>query len=489
MPKTKILIVEQDPVTARDLREMLRNMGMGYSVTAVARSGEEALARIEEDRPHLILMNITLPGKLDGIKTARRIRARRDIPIIYITTHSDKKTLQKAKITEPFGYLLKPIHEEDLRIAIEIALHTHARVKKIEKALQESETRFQQLLHHMNEAVIVLDEKGIVTYVNDKFLEKSGYTKKEVLGRPPVDFFSPEYVENYKKQFARRKKGLADSYEIEVKNKEGRKALLQVSSAPLHNHEGRFKGSISILSDITESRRFEEEIHRSHRELRRLSRHLQSLREKESKRIAREIHDQLGQALTALKMDINWLSSKLPDAPKELKRLQAKMKNMSTTVDKTIQMMQRIASELRPGILDDLGLVPAIEWLAQDFQKRTSIKCKPNLDPIPEALDPECSTAIFRVVQEALTNAARHSRATRVRVNMKKRRDKLALKIADNGRGILEKDILSPDSLGLIGMRERLRPFHGEISIKGIPDKGTTLTINLPIESIRKRYP
>jgi two-component system sensor histidine kinase UhpB len=487
MRSTKILIVEQDAVTARDLKDTLHSIGPGYSVTAVSRTGKEALTEIEKGLPDLILMNITLPGKLDGIETARRIRSRRDVPIIFITTHSDEKTLKKAAKTGPFGCILKPVDERDLRIAVEMALHKHAAEKKLKLAFQDSESRFQKLLHHMNEAAIVLNEEGIVTYVNDRFLEKSGYKEEEVLGRPPVDFISPEYVEIYKKQFSRRRKGLADSYEIEVKNKEGRKALLQVSSAPLHDHEGRFKGGISILSDITESRRFEEELKRSQEDLRRLSRHLHFARERESKRIAREIHDELGQALTALKMELTWISKNLPLTHELHKLVSNKAKSMSSLVDSTIKKVQRIASELRPGVLDDLGLVPAIEWLGQDFQNRTKIKCLTELASFDYEVYPECSTAVFRILQEALTNVARHARASRVRVSLKEKKSKLELKIRDNGRGIAEKDVLSPDSLGLVGMRERLRPFQGDVRIQGIPDKGTTLAINLPIDRIRKR--
>jgi PAS domain S-box-containing protein len=485
--KIKILIVDQDPIIARDIKETLHNLGLGYTVTSIVSTGEDALQKVKQDTPDLLLLGIALPGKFNGIETGRRIRALYDIPIIYVTTHSDEKTLQKAKLVEPDGYVLKPIDERELRIAIEIALRTHAKVKKTEKALRESERRFRQLLENMSEAVIVLDEKGMVTYVNSKLLEKSGYRREDILGYPPQDFFIKEQVPHFKKQFARRKKGLSDEYEIEVKLKNGSKAPLYISSAPIHDDEGNFKGSIAVLTDITERRRFEEELKRSQEDLRKLSRHLHFVRERESKRISREIHDELGQALTALKMELTWISNNLP-LTHELHRLVSnKAKSMSSLVDSTIKKVQRIASELRPGVLDDLGLVPAIEWLGQDFQNRTKIKCLTNLASFDYELDPECSTAVFRILQEALTNVTRHARASRVRVSLKEKKAKLGLKIRDNGRGIADKDVLSPDSLGLVGMRERLRPFQGDVRIQGIPDKGTTLAINLPINRIRKR--
>ena len=374
LQKIKVLVVEPDSITARDLREMLHSFG--YTVTSIVSTGEDALEKAKKESPDLLLLDITLPGKLDGIQTGHRFRRLHNIPIIYVTTQSDEKTLQKAKLAEPNGYILKPIDERELQIAVEIALRTHAKVKKAEKALRESETSF---------------------------------------------------------------------------------------------------------------RRFEEELKRSQDELRKLSHHLHFARERESKRIAREIHDELGQALTALKMELTWISNNLP-LTHELHRLvSAKAKSMSSLVDSTIKKVQRIASELRPGVLDDLGLVPAIEWLAQDFGRRTKIKCLTNLASFDYDLNPECSTAVFRILQEALTNVTRHARASRIRLSLKEKKGTMELKIRDNGKGIKEKAIFSPDSLGLIGMRERLRPFQGEIQIKGIPDKGTTLTINLPIERIRKR--
>ena len=466
---------------------MLPSLGLGYAVTSVVSTGEDALQQAKQDTPDLLLLNIALPGKLDGIQTGRRIRHLYSVPIIYVTTHSDEKTLQKAKLVEPDGYVLKPIDERELRIAIEIALQTHAKVKKTEKTLRESERRFRQLLENMSEAVIVLDEKGIVTYVNNKFLERSRYRKQDILDHPPQDFFVKEQIPHFKKQFARRKKGLSDEYDIEVKLKNGSKALLHISSAPIHDDEGNFKGSIAVLTDVTERRRFEEQLKRSQEELRKLSRHLHFARERESKRIAREIHDELSQALSTLNIGLSWLFHTFPGTPKDQSRIHNKIKSMSELVSDTVVKVQRISSELRPVVLDDIGLLAAIKWLAQDFQDRTRIKCRANLETFDDELDPECSIAIFRIMQEALTNVARHAQATQVRVSLKKKKKNLELKINDNGIGIGESDIVSSDSLGIIGMRERILPFDANFRLQGIPDKGTTLSVTLPMDRITKQ--
>ena len=242
-----------------------------------------------------------------------------------------------------------------------------------------------------------------------------------------------------------------------------------------------------VVTDITERRRVEEELNRSREELRSLSRHWQSIKESESKRIAREIHDELGQALTALKMDISWLFQKLPEVHKEQERFLSKIDSMSKIIDMTIQTVQKISAELRPGLLDDLGLVPAIEWLGQDFQKRTGVKCILNLKCDDSALGPECSTAIFRVIQEALTNVARHAKGSRVSIRLRENEENLDLEIRDNGRGIRDEEIFAPKSLGLIGMRERLHPFDGVLKLKGIPEKGTNVSILIPLKKAREK--
>ncbi|MEW6418584.1 MAG: response regulator [Nitrospirota bacterium] len=236
--------------------------------------------------------------------------------------------------------------------------------------------------------------------------------------------------------------------------------------------------SSGLIGNVLERKRAEDELKSSREQLRNLSAHLQTVREEEGKHIAREIHDELGQALTALKMDASLLINKLPN---DQKQLIEKTKSMSKLIDATIQTVQRILTELRPGLLDDLGLLAAIEWQAEEFQKRTGIKCEVTLEPDEIIIDQDRSTAIFRIFQEALTNVSRHANATTVKVNLKKKAEKLILKVKDDGRGITEKQISDPKSLGLIGIRERVHLFGGEFKISGIRDKGTAVTVGIPL--------
>ena len=235
---------------------------------------------------------------------------------------------------------------------------------------------------------------------------------------------------------------------------------------------------VGTVQDITERKRAEEELTYSREQLRNLSMHLQSVREEERTTIAREIHDELGQVLTALKMDLSWLDKKHSDD----RSLAERTKSMLSLVDSTIQTVKRISSELRPGVLDHLGIAAAIEWQAKEFAKHTGIKCDVSVDPDDIVLDRQHSTTIFRIFQEALTNVARHAHATQVRISLHEGEDRIALHVEDDGRGITKKQMNSPHSFGLIGIRERVHFLNGEIKIKGVRNKGTFLTIDIPRE-------
>jgi signal transduction histidine kinase len=209
-----------------------------------------------------------------------------------------------------------------------------------------------------------------------------------------------------------------------------------------------------------------------------LSAYLQAAREEERRSIAREIHDELGQSLTTIKIELSLLSEEvIHDATAATQRIQL----LKDRVDETIHAVKHIITKLRPGLLDDLGLSAAIEWQAKDFQQHTGIVCEVHTDPEEIFINSEISTAVFRIFQETLTNITRHSRATRVKVDLIQSRDILKLQVRDNGRGITAEEISDPKSFGLIGIRERAQYWHGTIDIKGNPEDGTTIIVQFPM--------
>lgn len=343
---TRVLIVEDERIVAEDLERSLDKLG--YSVLGIVSSGEEAVKKTEELGPDLALVDIVLKGGMDGIEAAREIQSRLKIPVVYVTAYADDETLERAKVTEPFGYIVKPFEERELHTGIEVALYRH---------------------------------------------------------------------------------------------------------------------------------KMEGELRSSRQQLRKLAAHLQSVREEERAGIARELHDEMGQALTALKMDLSWLNRRLARNDGSLVE---KVKAMSRLTDTTIRRVKRLSTELRPGILDDLGLAAAIEWQVEEFEQRTGIECDVSVDGVI-ILQQDCSTAIFRIFQEALTNIARHAKATKVRASLKEEDGKLVLEVRDNGIGITEKQICDAKSFGIMGMRERVYPWGGEVKINGILGEGTTVRVSIPL--------
>lgn len=236
-----------------------------------------------------------------------------------------------------------------------------------------------------------------------------------------------------------------------------------------------------------ERRRAQEQLRESHEQLRALSVYLQHVREEERTRIAREVHDELGQALTSCKLDLSLLANKLPA---NLTLLKDRAKALSTHIDATIQMVRRIATELRPGILDHLGLIAALEWQSNEFQTRTGIKCDVRTDLHEPVLTPDLATAFFRIFQETLTNVIRHAGATHVIVHLKEAAGRIILEVKDNGRGISPQDISNPRSMGLLGMKERAALLGGVFKIGPAPGgKGTVATVSIPLRSsISEKY-
>jgi signal transduction histidine kinase len=240
-----------------------------------------------------------------------------------------------------------------------------------------------------------------------------------------------------------------------------------------------------ILRDMTSRMAQEEELRRSREELRDLSSYLQSAREAERAAIAREIHDELGSALTALKMDLASLEEAVQDETgDESRETRAdRLASMASLIDDTVRTMRRIVTELRPALLDSLGLIAAIEWHAEEFQQRTGIECRLGPHPDDIVIDKDRATSVFRIFQETLTNVAKHAQATQVDVTMQIGGAQLTLRVHDNGRGIRSDELNRPHSFGLLGMRERALIHQGEVTIDGRPGEGTTVTLRLPLEN------
>jgi signal transduction histidine kinase len=240
---------------------------------------------------------------------------------------------------------------------------------------------------------------------------------------------------------------------------------------------GLIIGAMSLALDITESRRAEQELRDSQRRLRNLARHLNSVRETERGAIARVIHDELGQTLTGMKMNLCWVQRQLTE---KQEALASRIASTSQQIDAMVERVQQISTELRPGILDELGLVAAIEWQIEQLQDRTETRCELHVHPKELRVEPALATALFRIVQEALTNVVRHAGAKTIRTHLIRAGDRLELEVRDDGCGISDERLSDPRSFGLIGMRERVNSWGGELEIIGQPGRGTTVRVVVP---------
>lgn len=239
----------------------------------------------------------------------------------------------------------------------------------------------------------------------------------------------------------------------------------------------------ALQEEIHERRQAEQQLREMNSQLRELSARLQGIREEERTRIAREIHDVLGQQLTVLKLDIAWLHKRLPASD-----LNQKTSSLLSTVDETLQSVRKLATELRPGVLDDLGLIAAIEWQCRDFEARSGIRCSLHTEIQDLACSHEISTAVFRIFQETLTNVLRHAKATVITISITIVNDTLIFEVTDNGRGINNTEIKNSKSLGLLGMRERISMVGGELHISGMEGRGTTVKLTIPMERKTEGY-
>jgi PAS domain S-box-containing protein len=366
-----------------------------------------------------------------------------------------------------------------LSLIIFVLLANISTRRKVEKALRESEEKYRDLYDHAPDMYHSVDGSGIIIDCNETEARMLGYSKDEIIGKPITNFWTADSIRLHEEAFPSIKAEKKDRViEREFIRKDGSTFLTSLHVFTEIDRNNNFIRTKTIARDITESKHMENELKNSREELRNLSAHLQSVREEERRLIASEIHDELGQVLTTLKLDLSRLKTKLS---KENNLLAASAQSMSDLVDKTIESVQRISSELRPGVLDHLGLSDAIEWLAGEVCSRKELPYDITIIPEDISLDQNRSIAVFRIFQEALTNVVRHAQATMVEVTLTKGNSGLALVVKDNGVGIPAEKLLDHNSYGLIGIRERARYLGGDVVISGSPGNGTSVVVNIPL--------
>ena len=526
--QSRILIVDDDAGVRGALRELLRFEG--YQV-AIAGNGPAALERAADLVPDLILLDVMMPG-MNGYDVCETLRADSllgDVPVIMLTALDDSDSRLRGIEAGADDFVSKPFEYVELlaRVRTILQLNRYRRLleermqrEQAEEALAQRVTQLA-LLNKIGGRLASMLELDELLAEAVRLVQDFGYPRVNLftmdpggdelclkasagvfssplilgsrveLGHGPAGWVAqhgerllvddvtadPRYADSCSDQ-------VTDCSELAVPLHVGGDVVgvLDVQSPRLNAFDENDVMVMEILADQIATAIHNAQLYEAERAMRRrlrnLAGYLEDAREKERTFIAREIHDEFGQALTALKMDLAWLAKRLPP---DQDGLLAKVSSMSDLVDTSIHMVRRIATDLRPGVLDHLGLVASIEWQAQEFAKRADFDCQLHLTDKELTLDEDLLTAVFRIFQETLTNVARHAEATEVRVDLREEDDELVLIVQDNGKGITESQITRPKSLGLIGMQERARSWGGRVMFQATPGQGTTVTVRVPM--------
>jgi PAS domain S-box-containing protein len=523
-----ILIVDDTPANLGVVVDSLEARGIRV---LVALDGVEALERAAFSQPDLILLDVKMPG-IDGFETCRRLKLdgrTRDIAVIFMTSLTGEDDRVEGFAAGGVDYVTKPLCVDEMlaRVGVHLQLRAmHRRLIEQNRHLlaevavrKETEAALSQARDDLERRVVLrteelartnaklqaqIDERrradarlqasearcraivdtspvplcitsmpdGRILYTNEPLRELFGM--REDMMASIADFYVDPVERDRLVDHLRTEGSLSDT-EVQFRRPDGTYFWV-IATARVATYDD--SPAIYVgLNDITGRKRMEQELLESREQQRELSAYMEAIREEERKRIAMEIHDELGQLLTALKMDVSLLKMHLAHDPEATK----KADDMRELVEGTIWMVRNVASHLRPAALN-FGIVSALEWLVQDFNRRNGIACELRIAGGEPVLSDAHATAVFRIVQASLTNVARHANAARVEVTLASTAARLELHVHDDGRGFDQQAARRDYSYGLLGMNERARLIGGSLSIDSTPGGGTTVSIHIPLE-------
>lgn len=474
MSKAGILIVEDSFIVAYHLQTTLE--GEGYTVLEKCDSGEAALSFIEGNRPDLVLMDIMLAGKMDGIETAGIIKERYNIPVIYITALTDKDTIGRAKVTEPYGYLTKPFEDREIFTVIEMALYKH----DIESRLRQSEEKYFSTVNSIGDCVITIDRDYCVSYMNPTAIAFTQCAINEAIGKPIMEVLrlSNDITNEHDINPLQCSIGsgnlnqMPDDLMLEGKN--GLRVPIGESSlSPLLDNKGNFAGLIIVFKDLSEKKAHEKLM--ADMERNRMAALIEG-QEKERARIAKDLHDGLGQMLNAIKMNTKMIVHDEEAAS-----------NLEKLMNEAIQESVRISENLLPSKLKDFDLSVCLRSLCTSIEHSTHIPVHYESHGIKFKMGQSQKVNFYRIAQEALNNAIKHSRASAISIQLSEESECMRLTIEDNGKGIHSRNALSfSGQNGLINMRDRAEIMGGKFSIESDTQRGTMIIVEVPSENLSK---
>lgn len=378
--------------------------------------------------------------------------------------------------TIPILLTISPIHDEHEHLLgyVAIMLDLSER-KEIEATIRQSEEKYRRLFELVQEGIWVTNADSITTMVNPAMANMLGYTQEEMLGRHLFSFMDEQGKKVAGQNLAPFREGMQEQRDFEFMRKDGARIFATVATTPIIDSSGVCSGAIAGVMDVTGRKRSEMNLAESYRQLQQLSSHLDTLREDERTRIARELHDEMGATLAALKMRVAWLASNLSAGMTDLSE---EAGHISGLVSDGIRTLRQIVTQLRPHLLEDLGFAAAVEDSVKKLRLHTGAECNLILCVDESELDADQAATLFRVIQESLSNVARHAQASHVDISLEKREGSLLLVVEDNGVGFGQEP--KGKSFGLIGIRERAVMMGGKATVSSVPGKGTRVMVSIP---------
>lgn len=452
-----ILVVEDEQIVALDITRTLNQLG--YHVLPSVDTGEDAVECLKTLQPDLILMDIKLKGKLDGIEAARLIKEKYSIPFIFLSTFSDENTLSRAKKTEPYGYITKSSHRNDLHSMIEMALYRH----KMELKAQKSEELLSVTLKSISDAVIGAGLDGSILTWNSGAQQIFGYTEEDVRGKNLSILTPPFYPDEMPDILERiRNEYDVEHYETVRQRKTGEIINVSLKVSPIRGPLNKISGVSLIARDITARKRLEREI--------------LEISERERKRIGKDLHDSLGQNLTGILLQLKVLENSLRE--KGFESEVETTRRIEEMTSGSIEQTRNLAKNLLTVTLQNQGLSVALSELAAHSETISSLKIECRTDIREDITDEVIAGQLYHIAQEALTNAIRHGNARKTRIDLTEDDSEYTLRIHDDGEGFHEEE--RKYGLGLKIMEYRSNMINGRLSIYSDGHEGTMVSCRVP---------
>lgn len=486
----KILVVGDGQSGAKDLERSLADLG--YLVAAVARTGSDAVRFAEVLSPNLAFVDVTLEAAMDGVAIGEEIR-RQEIPVIYTGTPLEDETLRGARVTGTFGFLLKPVRIPELRSMVELTLLQ----RRFAHEALENRASFEAILTNIRDGVISTDPAGQVTALNLAAEQLTGWPLSEAVGKPIEEIY--RLLDPMRKQVENCPLRLALATGIKQRKarllllcRDGRELPIEDNTLPILDARGRIIGGLTLLCDVTEKmhieqlrkeerKRLEEQVAQAtealgatQTELRALANRFITAQEEERRRLARELHDDLGQRIAFLQFEAERLQQHARVA-----EIQTGLQQISEEAAKFSVSLRELSHRLHPSVLEDLGLAAALRSLVDDY-RRQGLDVTLSTVELAGTLPLDVRTSLYRITQEALRNTWKHAPNSAAHVKLREDGEQLQLTIEDTGPGFDVLRVRAEGGLGLLSMDERARLVGGTFLVSSKPEAGTILVVSIP---------